>query len=104
MKKKQTWGLQTNLSLHFFNIEKELFPLAAIKTLIILKIIAAQANVKLKRISPPVGKAIMAAGEELLADPNLPQHFPLKVFQTGSGTQTHMNVNEVLAYFASQKK
>ena len=95
------WGAQTQRSLQFFCIGIETMPVSLIRALLQVKRSAAKVNAMLGLLSSAKATAIVAAADELL----LGQHgdqFPLSVWQTGSGTQTHMNVNEVLANRASQ--
>lgn len=95
------WGKQTALSIHFFNIGEQ-FPLRGIITLIQLKKYCAQVNYLQKKLSKPQAQAIIKSCDFLLKDPNLTNYFPLKVYQTGSGTQSHMNVNEVISHIAKK--
>jgi fumarate hydratase class II len=90
------WGAQTQRSLKYFCIGRELMPREIIHALGILKLASAQANQELGKLSPELAEPIMAACREVL-DGKLAGHFPLHVWQTGSGTQTNMNVNEVVA-------
>jgi len=90
------WGAQTERSLHNFKIGGEKQPLPLIHALGLIKKAAAMANMKAKKLSPELGKAIIAAADEVIAG-KLDDNFPLVVWQTGSGTQTNMNVNEVIA-------
>jgi fumarate hydratase class II len=95
------WGAQTQRSLTNFKISSERMPLALIRALTIVKKAAALVNLDLGDLDPKKGQAIIKAADEVLAG----QHdgeFPLVVWQTGSGTQTNMNVNEVLANRASE--
>ena len=90
------WGAQTQRSLANFRIGTETFPAAMIRALAEQKKAAALANQDLGRLDRRLAKAIVRAADEVIAG-ELDDHFPLKVWQTGSGTQTHMNMNEVLA-------
>ena len=92
------WGPQTERSRHNFPTG-QFMPLAIIRALLNIKKAAAQANLATGQITPAKGQLIVQAIDELLAldDEALRQDFPLKVYQTGSGTQTNMNVNEVVA-------
>ncbi len=92
------WGPQTERSLHNFPTG-QFMPLAIIRALLNIKKAAAQANLATGQITSAKGQLIVQAIDELLAldDEALRQDFPLKVYQTGSGTQTNMNVNEVVA-------
>ncbi len=96
------WGPQTERSRHNFTTGP-LMPLALIRALIQVKSAAAEVNSQMDVITPTVGQAIQAACQQLLAldDQKLRAQFPLRVYQTGSGTQTNMNVNEVVAHLAS---
>ncbi|MDR6770944.1 class II fumarate hydratase [Azospirillum sp. BE72] len=90
------WGAQTQRSLQNFRIGGERMPAALVRALGIQKRAAAAANMKLGVLDPKLGAAIMAAADEVI-DGRLADHFPLVVWQTGSGTQTNMNANEVIA-------
>ena len=92
------WGPQTERSRHNFPTG-QFMPLAIIRALLNIKKAAAQANLATGQITSAKGQLIVQAIDELLAldDEALRQDFPLKVYQTGSGTQTNMNVNEVVA-------
>lgn len=92
------WGAQTERSRHFFSTGP-LMPLPIITALIEIKKAAAQTNHHLGLLSEVQALAIQMACDRLLANPSY-EHFPLKVFQTGSGTQSNMNVNEVIAHLA----
>ncbi|MBI2254499.1 MAG: class II fumarate hydratase [Proteobacteria bacterium] len=95
------WGAQTQRSLQNFKIGGQRMPAGVIRAFGTLKQAAAQANMKLGKLDKKLGKAIVAASSEV-ADGTLDDHFPLVVWQTGSGTQTNMNVNEVLANRANE--
>ena len=97
------WGPQTERSRHNFTTGPQM-PMAVIRSLIQVKLAAAIVNGKTGSIAQSISDAIQQAAQTLLAlsDDELAQNFPLRVYQTGSGTQTNMNVNEVLAYLASQ--
>ena len=90
------WGAGTQRSLQFFKIGKVAVPIELIHSIAIVKKAAAIVNEKYKDITPKVSKAIIKAAEEVIAG-KLDDNFPLRVWQTGSGTQTNMNVNEVIA-------
>ena len=90
------WGAQTQRSLHFFRIGTEKQPKPVIKALGIIKRAAAETNMALGRLDTAIGKAIVSAADEVIAG-RLDDHFPLSVWQTGSGTQTNMNANEVIS-------
>jgi len=95
------WGAQTERSLHHFDISNEKMPLELLRALALIKRSAAQVNRQLGVLDPKKADAIVAAADEVLAGKHDTQ-FPLSVWQTGSGTQTNMNMNEVLANRASQ--
>jgi fumarate hydratase class II len=90
------WGAQTQRSLENFRIGSERMPEPLIRALGIQKKAAALANIALGEIDPKLGEAIVKAADEV-ASGELYDHFPLVVWQTGSGTQTNMNANEVIA-------
>lgn len=90
------WGAQTERSLHHFNIGTEHFSRPMIRALGILKKAAAQTNGELQTLSKEQVDLIVAAADEVIAG-KLDDHFPLFVWQTGSGTQTNMNANEVIS-------
>lgn len=89
------WGAQTERSQHFFAIGDRM-PAEVIRGMVILKKSAAKSNSELGLLSKEKAKLIISACDEIL-DNKLLDHFPLRVFQTGSGTQTNMNVNEVIS-------
>jgi fumarate hydratase class II len=95
------WGAQTQRSLQNFKISTEKMPPALIKALALVKRAAAQVNLDLKLLDAKKAKAIIEAADEVVAGKHDGQ-FPLAVWQTGSGTQTNMNMNEVLANRASE--
>jgi fumarate hydratase class II len=95
------WGAQTERSRRFFRISGERMPLPVIYALARVKKAAAQVNCDLGLLQKPKSEAIQRAAEEVLAGKH-DEEFPLVVWQTGSGTQTNMNVNEVLANRASE--
>ena len=90
------WGASTQRSNKFFNIGKILVNISIIKSIAIIKRSAAIVHSKDKLISSKIAKAIIKASDEVIKG-KLDENFPLKVWQTGSGTQTNMNVNEVIA-------
>ena len=90
------WGASTQRSNKFFNIGKILVNISIIKSIAIIKRSAAIVHSKDKLISSKISKAIIKASDEVIKG-KLDENFPLKVWQTGSGTQTNMNVNEVIA-------
>ena len=90
------WGAQAQRSLGNFRIGWEKQPLPIVKALGVVKRAAAETNTELGRLDPKLGKAIVAAAQEVI-DGKLDGHFPLVVWQTGSGTQSNMNANEVIS-------
>lgn len=97
------WGAQTQRSLENFKIggPQARMPIEIIRAFAVLKKCAAQVNMEYGLMSAEIGKAIMTVCDEILAG-KLDEHFPLVVFQTGSGTQTNMNCNEVISNRAIQ--
>ncbi len=95
------WGAQTQRSLHHFHISTEKMPPALLDALVLAKKAAARVNAENKSLPADKAKAIEQAADEVLAG-KWTGEFPLSVWQTGSGTQTNMNVNEVLANRASE--
>ena len=95
------WGAQTERSLHHFDISTEKMPRELLRALAWVKRSAAVVNQKLGMLDEKKAGAIVAAADEVLAGAH-DGEFPLAVWQTGSGTQTNMNMNEVLANRASQ--
>ena len=90
------WGAQTQRSLCNFKIGGETMPLPLVRALGIVKMAAAKANMKLDNLQSDIGAAIVQAATEV-AEGKLNDHFPLVVWQTGSGTQSNMNANEVIS-------
>jgi fumarate hydratase class II len=90
------WGAQTQRSLEHFRIGSDRFPRAMIRALGILKKACALVNRDLGLLPDDKARAIVQAADEVIAG-SLDEHFPLVVWQTGSGTQTNMNANEVIA-------
>ena len=90
------WGAPTQRSTKYFDIGEFLVRPILIKSIAIIKKAAATVHVKEKKILPKISKAIIKASNEVISG-KLDEHFPLKVWQTVSGTQTNMNVNEVIA-------
>lgn len=95
------WGAQTARSLKFFAISEEKIPLEVIRAIAIVKKAAATVNMNNGSLKKEKGEAILKAADEVLAGKH-DQEFPLSVWQTGSGTQSNMNANEVLANRASE--
>src|SRR6202044_890898 len=90
------WGAQTQRSLQNFKIGGERMPLPLIRALGVQKKAAALANLSLGALDATLADAIARAADEVIAG-KLDDHFPLVVWQTGSGTQTNMNANEVIS-------
>ncbi len=90
------WGAQTQRSLQNFPIGEETMPRPLIRALGVIKRAAAEANMALGVLDERIGRAIVQAATEVM-EGKFDDHFPLKVWQTGSGTQTNMNANEVIA-------
>ena len=95
------WGAQTERSLENFKIGGERMPAALISALGLEKKAAALANMALGALDKRLGQAIVRAADEVI-EGKLAEHFPLVVWQTGSGTQTNMNANEVIANRANE--
>ncbi|MGB9140707.1 MAG: class II fumarate hydratase [Aestuariivirga sp.] len=90
------WGAQAQRSLGNFKIGWEKQPLPVVRALGIVKRAAAEVNMSLGRLDPLIGKTIVSAAQEVI-EGKLNDHFPLAVWQTGSGTQSNMNANEVIS-------
>jgi fumarate hydratase class II len=95
------WGAQTQRSLQNFAISGERMPVALLRALATVKKAAALVNQDLKTLEPKLGDAIVRACDEVIAGQH-DDEFPLVVWQTGSGTQSNMNMNEVVANRASE--
>eukprot|EP00126_Sphaerothecum_destruens_P001581 Sdes_comp14996_c0_seq1m3736 len=95
------WGAQTQRSLHYFSIGPDIFTRPTIRALGILKKAAAITNFELKMLAKDKKDLIVSAADEVISG-QLDEHFPLHVWQTGSGTQTNMNANEVISNRAIQ--
>ena len=95
------WGAQTQRSLQNFAIGEERIPLAVIQALALIKKAAAHTNQQLGNLDKSVAELISRAADEVIAG-KLDEHFPLSVWQTGSGTQSNMNINEVIANRANE--
>ena len=93
---------QTQRAINNFPVSGNRMPESYVRALIHLKKAAAIANQQLEQIPAATASAICTAADKLLAEEDLMQHFPVDVFQTGSGTSTNMNANEVLATLASR--
>ena len=98
---ERLWGAQTQRSLAHFHISCETMPSEIIHALAHIKAVCAHVNGELGLLAKHKASAIAAAAEEVLSGKH-PDEFPLSVWQTGSGTQSHMNMNEVLANRASE--
>ena len=92
---ERLWGVQTQRSLEFFDISTEKLPPELMAALMLIKRACAAVNLACGLLPSDKARAIKAAADEVLAGQHAGE-FPLSVWQTGSGTQTHMNVNEVL--------
>ncbi|NJP07583.1 MAG: class II fumarate hydratase [Chloroflexaceae bacterium] len=90
------WGAQTQRSLHYFAIGLDTMPREMIRAMGILKMAAAEVNHDVGKLPEDKTKLIVAAAQEVI-DGKLDEHFPLRVWQTGSGTQSNMNSNEVIS-------
>ncbi|HDZ58004.1 MAG TPA: class II fumarate hydratase [Pseudomonas xinjiangensis] len=95
------WGAQTQRSLHHFAIGEERMPLAVVHALALIKKAAARTNLKLGNLDSKIAQLVEQAADDVLGG-ELDAHFPLSVWQTGSGTQSNMNINEVLANRANE--
>ncbi len=90
------WGAQAQRSLANFKIGWEKQPTSIVRALGVIKRASAETNMALGRLAPDIGQVIVAAANEVI-EGKLNEHFPLAVWQTGSGTQSNMNANEVIA-------
>ena len=97
--KERLWGAQTQRSLENFKISNEKMPNEVIVAIGFQKKAAALANVKLGQLNNKIGKSIIKACDQII-NLKLSKEFPLSVWQTGSGTQTNMNANEVISNIA----
>jgi fumarate hydratase, class II len=95
------WGAQTQRSLHHFAIADDHIPKAVIRSMALLKKAAARVNEDLGKLSPEHAQLVAQAADEIV-DGQHDAEFPLYVWQTGSGTQTNMNVNEVISNRANE--
>ena len=95
------WGAQTQRSLTYFSSGREVMPLAVIYALSLIKKAAARVNQRNGNLSPALSQLIEQVADEILAGQHDAQ-FPLRVWQTGSGTQSNMNVNDVIAGRANE--
>src|SRR5579884_2609909 len=90
------WGAQTQRSLLHFNIGRDTMPPELIRAFAILKKACALVNQDLGKLPADKAKLIVQAADDIIAGKH-PDQFPLRIWQTGSGTQTNMNVNEVIS-------
>jgi fumarate hydratase, class II len=90
------WGAQTQRSLHHFSIGEDRIPVEVVRAFGVLKKAAALTNLELDKLPKEKADLIVAAADEII-DGKLDDHFPLHVWQTGSGTQSNMNANEVIS-------
>ena len=97
------WGAQTQRSLENFKIGNEKMSKEVIIAFGLQKKAAALTNMQLNKLDKKIGKAIIEACNQII-NLNLIDEFPLSIWQTGSGTQTNMNVNEVISNYAIKKK
>ena len=97
------YGAQTQRAINNFPVSGIKMPEAFIRALLLCKSAAAEANVELKVIPLEIGRAISSVAKELVEQDNFMEHFPVDIFQTGSGTSSNMNANEVLAALASNR-
>lgn len=98
---ERLWGAQTERSFRNFRISDERVPQTLIRALALVKKVAAEVNMELGVLDRAIGTAVVRAADEIMAGEH-DAEFPLVVWQTGSGTQTNMNLNEVIANRASE--
>ncbi|MFZ1889972.1 MAG: class II fumarate hydratase [Candidatus Binataceae bacterium] len=96
VKSDRYWGAQTERSLLHFAIGRDRMPRGVIRAFGLLKKAAAEVNRDLKKLPEDKARLMIAAADEVVAG-KLDEHFPLRIWQTGSGTQTNMNANEVIS-------
>jgi len=96
------WGINTQRAIQNFQISGKRFPDVFIKALAYIKLCAARTNNELDLLEEKYAKAIWNAGSEIIDDDKFLDQFPVDIFQTGSGTQTNMNMNEVIANRANE--
>lgn len=101
--KHALYSAQTQRAVNNFPISEQKMPEEFIRALLLAKSSAASANAKLGLLTDDVAQAIISSVNDLLASDDLLQHFPVDIYQTGSGTSTNMNANEVLATLANKK-
>jgi len=97
------YGAQTQRAVNNFPISAQRMPEEFIRALLLAKSSAAAANAKLGLLNEDIAKAIISSVNDLLISDDLMQHFPVDIYQTGSGTSSNMNANEVLATLANKK-
>lgn len=95
------FGAQTQRAIDNFPISGLKMPPAFLRTLALIKAVCATVNKRLKLLEPDIADAIVTAAETIYSGQHIKDHFPVDVFQTGSGTSTNMNMNEVIASIAS---
>ena len=100
--KEALFGAQTQRAINNFPVSGRKMPLQFIKALVLIKKVAAKTNAELRCIDSSIADAIVEACDSILDNPDIQQHFPVDVFQTGSGTSSNMNANEVIATLASK--
>lgn len=101
--KNALYGAQTQRAINNFSIGQQPMPEAFLRALVTLKLAVATASLASGELDSDIASAIKTAASALLEDEHFCDHFPVDVFQTGSGTSSNMNVNEVLAHMASQQ-
>ena len=99
--KNALYAAQTQRAINNFPISGQAMPTPFIRALLLAKKAAAKANLSLNQLEADTANAIISAVDKLLSEEDLMQHFPVDVFQTGSGTSSNMNANEVLATLAT---
>ena len=97
------YAAQTQRAVNNFPISGQTMPEEFIRSLLLVKAAAASANIQLGLLSKEVGQSIISSVHDLLNAENLMQHFPVDIYQTGSGTSSNMNANEVIAHLATIK-
>lgn len=100
--KNALYGAQTQRAINNFPISDKTLPESFIRSLLLIKAAAAQTNVELGHLPEKIGEAIKKAVDQLFTSSDLMSHFPIDIYQTGSGTSSNMNANEVLATIASK--
>ena len=97
------YGAQTQRAVNNFAISGRGMPPRFIHAVLLIKKVAAEVNADLGLLPTDIASAIGASADDLFSDPNCAAHFPVDIFQTGSGTSTNMNANEVLATLAGRR-